>query len=159
MKLEANTLTYYNYFEMRDLVEEALGYETRSAGKHFHPDALSYNDWCESEGITSDTKDADGKFRGSSQIWYHHYNNLVAVGEIKEVPHLDFWRFQTEHCFSGGVENDSYLRLCVGSPDDENYGWFFDDIAEDWQKEIQNKWYELFKDIAEHGFLIVWMSW
>lgn len=39
--IKAQTLTYYDFFEMQDLVEEKIGHDLRDLGKYFHPEASS----------------------------------------------------------------------------------------------------------------------
>lgn len=133
--MKANTLKSYDYMDIKKEVNTRLGYDMRSAGKHFYPESMTFEEWSKSTGI-----DNYGEYQKSG----------------KEIPYMDFWHFQADYCFMNGVSNDSYLKLYVGSPDDSEE---FKD-AEEWQKEIQRVWCDVCKDFKQkYGYITVWMCW
>lgn len=131
--------TFYDFIEMCKIINKKLGYDQRDAGKHFFPEAITFDEWCDLKKYPK--KDPEGKYRSSSQIWYEEFNKDILEGKYKQVPYLDFWHFQLKNCVNEGFINDSYGYL--------NISMDYLNNAEDWQKEIQSVWNKTFKDYAD----------
>lgn len=54
-----------------------------------------FGKWADRKGYTNDTKDPEGKHRGSSQIWYAEYR-ADPQGEAACPPYLDLWHWFLE---------------------------------------------------------------
>jgi len=145
------TKEFYVLMDMNEEVSNSLGYVIRACGKHFFPQTISFKEWHKSKKYPK--KDSEGKNMGSSKIWYKEYQEEIRKGLFKEVPYLDFWHWQIDNCFLENVYNDSYNSLYVGLEEDTVGKMTF------WQKEIQEKYYELFYHLSKDGWIDVRISW
>lgn len=140
----------YDFFKMSNTVDTELGFEQAAAGKHFYPDSIDFDEWHKKKGYPK--KDIEGKYLYSSSVWFKEFQEEVQRGIIKEVPFLNFWHWQVEHCFKTEVRNPCHNFLNVSKEIAEN--------EEEWIQVLQNKWNELFSPYAdEDGFISVYISW
>lgn len=140
----------YLYSQMKQMVEDKLGFPFRGCGKHFYPDSGDFDDWIKHKGYPE--FDSEGKPADSSQIWFKEYMDDSRNGKWLDTPYLDFWHFQLGYMFEGEVRNDSHQRLFVGYADQN--------VEETWIWDIQKVWKDLFGHLAdENGYVDVWLSW
>lgn len=140
----------YDFFEMKGLVEKDLGYDIRDCGKHFYPETGKFEDWHKKKKYPK--YDSEGKEKSSSQIFFSEYMKDIREGKWLDTPYCDFWHFQLNNCFEGFNGNGSHNLLYIED--------CFHFKLEDWQKTIQNKYYELFKDLSdEDGYVSVYVEW
>lgn len=150
MAVSTREKKFYDFIEMCNEIDGILGFDQRDAGKHYHPDSGDFYEWCDSKGYGE--KDPEGKYRGSSQIWFAEHQEECRDGKWFRTPYMDFWHWQLDNCVGHDFSNDSYSTVCV-HPDCAS-------DAEEWQKEIQQVWWETYKDIAdENGYIDIWVSW
>lgn len=152
LKIKNKKLKFYDFFDLVETVDKKIGYDQRSAGKHFFPDTGNFTDWHKLKGYGQ--KDSEGKHPSSSQIWFSEYQKEISEGVWKDTPYLDFWHWQMDNCFSSELSNDSYNTFYVG--DDINH---FSDKPKEWQLEIQRVYKDLFFDISKDGYIEVSVSW
>jgi len=144
------TKTFHNFIEMCDLIDKKLGYSQRKCGKHFFPNTGDFYDWHKMKKYPN--HDSEGKYLNSSQIWFAEYQKEISEGKWKDTPYMDFWHWQLKNCVNEDFKNDSYGYVSINPECAKN--------AKSWQKEIQQVWYETFKDIAdENGHINIWISW
>lgn len=144
------TETFYDFMDMCQEITKILGYNPRNCGKHFYPETGSFDEWCDSKKYGK--KDPEGKHRNSSQIWYSEYKKDIQEEKWKDVPYMDFWHWQLDHCVGHDFGNDRYSTINI-HPDCAK-------DAQNWQKEIQQVWWETFKDIADkNGVINIWVCW
>ena len=149
---EKKSKSFYDFYELTELVDKELGFDQRDAGKHFYPDTYSFDKWHNVKGYPE--TDSDGKHKRSSQIWFAEYQAEIASGKIKDTPYCDFWHWQMDACFGSEISNDSMNSLYVGDDEDEIY-----QVANDWQMKIQKVYKKLFYDISDDGWIDVEISW
>ena len=141
---------FYDFIEMCNEIDKVLGYDQRECGKHFYPETGKFDDWCNSKGYGEE--DSEGLHRGSSQIWFKEYQQDILEEKWLDTPYMDFWHWQMDNCIGDDFSNDSYSTINIHPNIAKN--------AEDWQKEIQQVWYDTFKDIAnEDGEVPIWVCW
>jgi hypothetical protein len=151
--LKSTKIKFYNFDDLVKLVDQELGCDQRDCGKFFYPESLSFDEWHKIKKYPK--KDKEGKYKGSSQIWYSEYQQEVNSGIIEETPYCDFWHKQLDSCFLDDVSNDSYNQLYVGLDDEVTQ------FAEDsWELYIQKIYNKLFKKMAnKDGYVSVRISW
>lgn len=155
--IKQRTLNYYDFHEMRDLVDKELGIDQRNCGKLFFPETKSFDEWYESKNYSP--LDEEGKKSGSSQIWFAEFKEAIASGEIGDTPYCDYWHFQLDWCFMPEISNGCYVQLYVGA----DFHWAHQESVLDikpWQWEVQKVWNKLFGDLAdEEGYVDVHVWW
>lgn len=66
----------------------------------------------------------------------------------------DFWHWQIDSCFSPNMCNDSHTSLYVGLDFEcEKYA------PNEWQRDIQKVYHDLFYHLSDEGYLNVYISW
>lgn len=141
------TETFYDFIEMKNKIDDILGYDQRDAGKHFYPDSGSMIEYHKMKG--HDVNSNDPEYNAKIHTMY---TDAVSSGEWKEKPYMDFWHWQLDHCMNHGFSNDSYSSFTISMDCAKD--------AEDWQKEIQQVWHDTFKHLAdEDGTIQIWVSW
>lgn len=139
---------YYDFIEMCQIVNKELGYDQRNCGKIFYPDTMTFDDWHKSKRYP--TKDPQGKHKNSSQLWFAEYKQNIRDCKIKEDIYCDFWHFQLDNCVPDNFSNDSYSRVYIGMKLN---------FEHEWQKIIQQKWCDLFSELAKDGWVDIHVSW
>ena len=138
-KVKSYTKTFYDFIEMKALVNEKLGYDQRNVGKYLFPNGADFEAWYAIRGKEQ---------YGDKNFAKERYDS----SEYERTPYLDFWHWQLDNCCSDSFANDSYSSFSINP-----------ELAEDeqeWIKNIQNMWYETFKDIAdEDGNIDIWVCW
>lgn len=140
---------YYDFIEMCKTVDKELGYNQRNCGKIFYPETTTFDEWHKAKKYPQ--KDPQRNHKNSSQLWFAEYKQEILEGKIKEDVYCDFWHFQLDNCVPDDFRNDSYSRVYVGMGLNFEY---------EWQRVIQQKWNELFKDLADDsGWVDIEVSW
>lgn len=138
--LQTYTKTFYDFMQMCKIINQKLGYTQREVGKFLYPDGTDFETWYELCG--------EKNYGKNKKIAQEVYN----MAYFDKIPYLDFWHWQIENCCDESFSNDSYSKFCI-SPE----------LAEsepEWIQNIQNVWYETFKDIAdEDGYIDIWVCW
>lgn len=141
---------HYSFEQMVDIIDKKLGFHQRNCGKHYHPETGDFYAWHKSKGYSK--LDPEGKEPNASQIWYTEFKQDIIDGNWKKTPYYDFWHWQLKHSINETITNYSYGWVNI-SPDMANG---FDT----WIKEIQQAWFETFKDIADENMKVkVLFSW
>jgi len=140
---------FYDFTEMVKLINKVLGYDQRKAGKHFYPDTGDFTDWHKMKKYP--VNDEENKHFLSSQIWYKEYRNDIENGIWKDTPYMDFWHWQVDKGVNEGFSNDSYGYVRINPEIAKN--------EKEWIKEIQQVWYDTFKEISVDGRVKIWISW
>lgn len=141
--VKTKTIYYYDFFKIVDEVNEKLGYNQRNAGRHFHLNAMGFNEWCDFKNYGEE--DSEGKHRGISQIWWSEYTQDINDGTIIEVPYYDFWHTQLDICIDEHMYNGAIVDVYVGLDKYKTRG------MNHWQLEIHKVWNDVCKDIMNIG--------
>lgn len=138
-KITSYNKTFYDFIEMKNLINEKLGYDQRNVGKYLFPNGAEFEEWYEIRG--------EERYKDKSLA-----KQMYDSSSYERTPYLDFWHWQLKNCCSDSFRNDSYTKFCISK-----------ELAEDepkWIQDIQNMWYNTFKDIAdEDGVIYIWVSW
>jgi hypothetical protein len=71
VKPQPNEEGHYDYRELILYLESRYGFESEDFSEsHAH-----FDKWADAKGYTKRKKDPEGKYRGSSQIWYQEYQD------------------------------------------------------------------------------------
>lgn len=98
--VERKTLTYIDYHNAIRYIEKKYNINTRdylNSGSHF-------GKWADSKGYGPKDKDAEGKDRSNSKIWYAEYQADPAGGPARPA-YQDFWHWVVDRyeISNGGI--------------------------------------------------------
>ena len=130
----------FSYSDVIGYIENKYNIATRDVLDHLN----HYRNWCNKHNIPD--KDATGKGRGSSIIFFQRYKD-ADDGEKISPEYRDFWHWFVDN-------NEKCINGCV------MYFYFNDrKKAPDWVKEILDMIKKEFEEYIEDDVLPVWVDW